>query len=207
MSRLSNNYTDERFSKLSEKISKLQNIEVKSPQKITDIDTRIDNLQMESLRSLKDLEFKMKYLEDELLYITKILEDSIFSKNTLKSRINNEIKETESKIKAMFEQERENILLTNLEIFRNFENEFLRIQESNKKEKFDINSYIQNLRDVIDSDIGKLRNDTDLLKEERVQKFSMIVNSMKDEFKYLNDLVSFYFLSLYFRAAVASGNI
>lgn len=198
MSRLSNNYTDERFAKLSEKISKLQNIEVKSPRKITDIETRIDNLQMESLRSLKDLEFKMKYLEDELLYITKILEDSIFSKNTLRNRINNEIKETESNIKAMFEQERENILHANLEIFRNFENEFLRIQGNNKKEKFDINSYIQNLRDVVDSDISKLKNDTGLLKEERMQKFSMIVNSMKDEFKYLNDLVRLLFFIFIF---------
>ena len=198
MSRLSNNYTDERFAKLSEKISKLQNIEVKSPSKITDIETRIDNLQLESLRSLKDLEFKMKYLEDELLYITKILEDSIFSKNTLRNRINNEIKEAESKIKAMFEQERENILQTNLEIFTNFENEYLRIQENNKKEKLDINSYIQNLRDVIYSDIGKLKNDTGLLKEERMQKFSMIVNSMKDEFKYLNDLVLILFFIFIF---------
>lgn len=197
MSRLSNNYTDERFARLSEKISKLQNIEVKSPSKIIDIETRIDNLQIESQRNLKDLEFKMKYLEDELLYITKILEDSILSKNSLRNKINNEIKETEIKIRAMFEQERENILQTNLEIFRNFENEYLRIQENNQKEKLDINSYIQNLRDVIDSDISKLRNDTVLLKDERIQKFSMIVNNMKDEFKYLNDLVSFFLISIF----------
>jgi len=197
MSRLSNNYTDERFAKLSEKISKLQNIEVKSPKKITDIETRIDNLQIESLRNLKDLEFKMKYLEDELLYITKILEDSIFSKNTLRNRINNEVKETETKIRVMFEQEKENILQTNMEIFRNLENEYLRIQENNKKEKLDINSYIQNLRDVIDSDIHKLKNDSGLLKEERMHKFSMIVNNMKDEFKYLNDLVRFILIYIY----------
>jgi len=184
-----NNYTDERFAKLSEKISKLQNIEVKSPSKIMDIDTRIDNFQMESLRNLKDMEFKMKYLEDELLYITKILEDSIFSKNSLRNKINNEIKETESKIKAIFEEEKEIILESNMEIFKNFENEYLKIQDVNKKEKVNLNSYIQNLRDVIESDINKLKNDSDMLKNERIEKFSLIVNNMKDEFKYLNDLV------------------
>jgi len=197
MSRYTNNYTDERFAKLSEKISKLQNVEVKTPSKIVDIESRIDNLQMESLRNLKDLEFKMKYLEDELLYITKILEDSIYSKNTLRNKINNEIKEAENKIKAMFDQERESILQTNLEIFRNFENEYLRMQETNKKEKLNINSYIQNLRDVIDSDINKLKSDTNILKEERLQKFSLIVNNMKDEFKYLNDLVSFILIFIF----------
>ncbi len=189
MSRSLNNYTDERFAKLSEKISQLQNIEVKSPRKMLDIDTRIDNFQIESLRNLKDMEFKIKYLEDELHYITKILEDSIYSKTTLRNKINNEIKETENKIKQIFDEEKETIIESNLEIFRNFENEFLKIQEANKKEKLNLNSYIENLRDNIESDIGKLKNDSGLLKDERLEKFSLIVNNMKDEFKYLNDLV------------------
>lgn len=189
MNKLGNNYTDERFTKLSEKIAKLQNLEVKSPSRIIDIETRIDNLQIESIRNLKDLEFKMKYLEEELLYITKMIEDSIVSKNTLRNRISNEIKETENKIKSLFEAERQAILDSNMEMIRKLESEYARIQEEKNKELLNINAYVQNLKEVIDSDVNKLKADNSLLKEERMHKFSLIVNSMKDEFKYLNDIV------------------
>jgi hypothetical protein len=190
-------YTDERFSRLSNKIIKLQNVSVKSPSKILDIETRIENFHIEALRNVKDLDHKMKFLEDELFLITRMIEDSINSKNNLRSKISNEIKETENKIQLIFERERQIIIEENTEIFKNFELKLNQIQEINNKERFNINNYLKELRDVIESDIEKLKTDSGLLKEERVSKFSLIVNSMKDEFKYLNELV-FYFLNFIF---------
>jgi len=189
MSKEKSIYTDERFSRLSNKITKLQNVKIRSPAKIFDIETRIDNLHIESLRNIKDLEHKMKFLEDELFLITKMIEDSINSKNHLRKKISNEIKETEDKMQLLFERERQIIIEENAEIFKNFENKLLQMQEINNKERFNINNYVKDLRDVIEGDVEKLKSDTDGLKEERLKKFSLIVNSMKDEFKYLNDLV------------------
>ena len=189
MSKEKCNYSDERFSRLSNKITKLQNIKIRSPAKILDIESRIDNLHMESVRNIKDLEHKMQFLEDELFLITKMIEDSIVSKNHLRTKISNEIKDTENKMQVMFERERQIIIEENSEIFKNFENKLLQMQEINNKERFNINTYVKDLRDVIESDVEKLKSDTDGLKEERLKNFSVIVNSMKDEFKYLNDLV------------------
>jgi hypothetical protein len=193
MSKEKTNYSDERFSRLSNKITKLQNVRVQSPSKILDIETRIDNLHIESLRNIKDLDHKMKFLEDELFLITRMIEDSINSKNSLRIKISNEIKETENKMQLIFERERQIIIEENAEIFKNFELKLIQIQEINNKERFNINNYVKELREVIESDIEKLKSDTELLKEERLSKFSLIVNSMKDEFKCLNELVFYLF--------------
>ena len=49
-------YNDDRFIKLSEKISKIQNFELKQPNKYYQIENRADYLETNLSKSLKDFE-------------------------------------------------------------------------------------------------------------------------------------------------------
>jgi hypothetical protein len=182
-------YNDERFEKLSQKISLIQNFELKNPNKFSHLENKVDHFETNVSRSLKDFEFKYKFLQDELSLLSKNIEDLNESKENLKSKINIELKNAEGKIKNLFEIERENSKSFSDNLFKTIENDIFKLYNKQKKERSQIIQSVQNMKTVAEVDMPKLNQKISECTQERETQIKNLVQSMNEEFKYFESLV------------------
>lgn len=182
-------YNDQRFARLSEKINKMQNLEIEAPTKVSKIENKLDYLDINVNKSFKDYEYKYKFLNDELIYINRLMDINKDTEENYKAKISYELKNMENKIKIIFEQEREESTNMINDLFKHVENEFLLLQMKHTKEKNEIVQDIQNLRNVLDYDTPILNSKIEKITEDRNNIIQSLVNTMEDESKYVNNLV------------------
>jgi hypothetical protein len=192
-----NTYNDPRFNKLSEKISKIQNLEFKQPSQCSQIENRADFLDSNLSKSVKEFEFKYKFLQDELTYLNKVIEDNKQNKEFLKTKLQLELNNLEKKIKNLFEAERENLKNFTSGLISNLEKELIKLNEKMNREKEEIISAVQAVKEYIGVDLPKLNKQIEGSSEDRDNQIKDVVISMNDEFKYFYSLV-LYFLIKYF---------
>lgn len=182
-------YTDERFLKLSQKITQLQNLELKNPNKLSHVESKLDYLEVNVLKSIKDYELKYKFLQDEMIYLNKMIEDDRSNKENLKSKIGLELVNFEQKIKTSFQLERES--MTNLlnSLTKTLESEIIKMELTLKKEKEEIIAAVQSIKEIIEIDLPKLNEKVDECSDNKNSQIKNIVESMNGELKYLYNLV------------------
>jgi hypothetical protein len=182
-------YNDKRFDKISQKISEIQNFELKSTDKISKVESKLDYLETNILKKIKDFEFKQKFLQDEMTVLNKMLDDNKEFKEGLKSKINLEIKNLELKMKTLFEAERENRKIFVNSIQKTMEHEIFKMESEIQKEKEAIILLVQNIKTVVDIDIPKLNENFEESTEETQNQIKEISMSLNEELKYLYSLV------------------
>jgi hypothetical protein len=184
-----NNYTDSRFTQLSQKISKIQNYELKNPNTFSGLESKIDYLEVNVLRTIKDFGFKTKFLEDEMFLLSKMIDDEKCDKETLRKKISLELNNFEIKVKKLFEIERENLKSFAQSLIKTVEEEVSKMQNEINAEKEEILSQVAVLRDYMKIDMIKFTQMVEGNTENRKDEMNNLIQTMNDEFKYLNDLV------------------
>jgi hypothetical protein len=186
---MSYSYTDERFLKLSEKITKLQNLELTDPNKQNQLDGQIERLTIDYNRALKDFEYKHKYLEEEINDLIKSLNNLNEDKTNLRNKINLEIKNLELKIKDELVKERENSQIYTNNLFNRLENLIKEIQNTYRQQKKDLIESVQELKEVIEVELPQINSKIIENVEHRKEQIELLKNSVKEELIYLENQV------------------
>ena len=98
----------ERFAKISEKISQIsKGSEASPPQKFERIEQKINDVEETFTTNIDSLEQKYTILKEQIAKFSKLIEDDKMSKDKLKNKNAEELKEFEEKIKGMMAEERE----------------------------------------------------------------------------------------------------
>jgi hypothetical protein len=184
-------YNDHRFEQLAEKISRIQNLELKNPDLYTNLENRIVNLEVEYKRYLKDYEFKYTHLEDDIKIIFKMINSNKELREDLQSKYENEIKSFEIKLTAMFLKERESANEYTSNMFKNLETEYEKIKTllNNDRERFKDN--LGNLKQFINVEIPKYHTRMKELENEGKLKIDDLTRCLNEETSYLNSLVCY----------------
>lgn len=109
---------NERFAKLSEKISqiqvtttqiinKTQNVEIHNPNKISKLEEKLNDMEENLTGNINTLEMKYSLLKEQLAKFTKIIEEDKAAKQKIKTKTTEELKQLENRIKTLITEERE----------------------------------------------------------------------------------------------------
>lgn len=189
-------YTDERFSKLSEKLNKLQCHDPKQPtNKLTGIESRLDFLEVNILRTMKDFEYKSKFLRDEVTVITKMIEEQKMLKESLQSKIGTELVNLDIKIQSLFESERENLKIFAENMISTIEEEVLSLKLEIEKDKEELMLEIHEIDNFIKGEMMELSKNVNENSEKLSKEQEGLEHTITEEFKYINNIVSiiYYF--------------
>ena len=184
-------YSEQRFNNLSDKLLQLQQINIRNPMLILNLEEKIDFFHIEAEKSLRDLEFKIISLEDELVFIMINIEDKICSRKNLKEKFFSEIKETEIKLNLLIQEEKKKTIELNLKIIKKFHAELKNLKDNHELKIEKILSEFFNLKEIIGNDILNFKNNIDINKQEKDYKNKIFSEQIEHRFLNLNGLVFF----------------
>jgi hypothetical protein len=185
-------YSDSRFLQLSEKISRLQNIELRNSDNQTRIESKIDKLEKDFRRVSKDYENKYNFIYDEIQTLSKIIINNREERERLKIKNRNEFSDLEEKIKEMFDNENEYMTTSMNNLFINIEDEVERVKTFNKRENEIIQDNVQQFKSFSDKELFRLNSEYKGLSEESKKKIEFIKNILKEEFSFLESKVIYH---------------
>jgi hypothetical protein len=183
-------YSDSRFIQLSEKISRLQNYELKNSDQHTNIESKMDKIEIEYKRVLKDYESRYNFIYDEIQLVTKIINNNRETRERLKNKYQNEFTNLEAKVKEIFENERKFITTSINNLFKNIENEIEHLSIFFKRENDTIQTNIKQILLFLDKELPRFNSEIEQLTEDNRKKADFVTNSMKEELEYISDKVN-----------------
>lgn len=171
---------DERFLKLSEKISQIQSLNnsSKSLVKVNNFEDKLERFEIDCQRSIKDLDKKYTFLNNELESIFRKIEIKSLNKSKKEENFSKTLKDLQDKIKEKLKEQRiflENHLNSQIELIFN---ELNRITEENFTEKEKINKEISYLKEFIDKELPDLYSKAENLKDNT--NFFNFVNEIQE---------------------------
>lgn len=180
---------NEKFQKLTEKISKLSNKEIHTPAKVTKLELKLDSMEDLYNSSIENLDSKYQILREHINKLKKSAEEERDNKDDIKQIYQNELKQIESNIKSTLVDEREYMKIYSENLYNKIENMILNISKSSIKDNEDIKNSISLLKDHIQIDLPALKAKSDNVNEESNKNLDQIINNMNDEFNKINDIL------------------
>jgi hypothetical protein len=184
-------YNDQRFEQLAEKISRIQNFELKNPDTYTLLEGKIISLEVEYRRNLKEYEFKYTHLEDDIKMIFKMINFNKDLREELRSKYENELRNFEIQMKLLISKEREQITASTEVMFKSLEAEFEKIKSLLGKTREEFNNSVGNLKQFINVEIPKFHNELKEMKADAGEKIQELSGNLNEEVNYLNSLVCY----------------
>jgi ATP-dependent Clp protease ATP-binding subunit ClpA len=182
-------YNDYRFEQLAEKISRIQNFELKNPDLYTNLETKLESLEVDYRRYLKDYEFKYTHLEEDIKILLKMINTNKELREETNTKFQTELKSFENQLKQIFSNEREYITTYTNNIFKSLEDEFNKIKTLLNKERESFHQSCRNIHKIINDELPKLNSYIDAKKNETNQHVCELRKNLNEEVGYLNSLV------------------
>jgi hypothetical protein len=183
-------FNDQRFERISEKISRIQNSTNESNDGTLSImESKLYKVETEIQSRMKDFDHKSKFLIDEFEFVTKLFERNVELNEAFKKKINVEIKSFQSRIKEFYDEEQEKIIIILENNFEKFEKEFNLAKEQIQLEREELNLHIMKLKDFIDLELSKINSlavDTEITRSKRIEEIS---SNLNEELEYFYNLV------------------
>jgi len=183
-------FNDQRFERISEKISRIQNsTNESSDSTLSEIETKLYRVETEIQSKIKDFDHKSKFLIDEFEFVTKLFERNIELNEAFKKKINLEIKNFQLMIKEFYQIEQEKIIIILENSFEKFEKEYNLAKEQTLLEREELSLHTMKLKDFIDLELSKINSlvlDTEITRSKRIEEIS---NNLNEELEYFYNLV------------------
>lgn len=147
-------YKADRFAKLSEKLSQIQNpsnFETITTSKYMNIDNKINEVENKLGDQIDSLDRKYNALKDQLTNLTKLYEEEKFNKeNSGNKKTKEELKNFEVRVKNMLMEERQNMQnLTDI-VYKKIEAQIGKIESEGKKENEILMKSVETLKQTFE---------------------------------------------------------
>lgn len=188
-----------RYQKLSEKIFHLQNLELKNPGRVENLEYDLEILSNDMERSLKDFSDKSEYIQKEIMALDSSYKSKIQLKELNENKVKNELKKAEETLAFMIASHKDAVTKNIDEVCANMEKELNEMITKQKKDKESIYERIEKLRNIAEKEIPKIKEDSDNFKKESNESVNTLRQMLKEEFEYSFNLVCFYYIIFIFK--------
>lgn len=188
-----------RYQKLSDKIFHLQNLELKNPGRVENLEYDLDILSNDMEKSLKDFSDKSKYIQKEIMALDSSYQSKMQLKELNQNKIKNELKKAEETLAFMIASHKDAVTKHIDEVCSNMEKELNDMIMKQKSDKDSLYERIEKLKNIAEKEIPKLKEDSENFKKESNDSINTLRQMLKEEFDYSFNLVCFYYIIFIFK--------
>lgn len=188
-----------RYQKLSDKIFHLQNLELKNPGRVENLEYDLDILSNDMEKSLKDFSDKSEYIQKEIMALDSSYQSKMQLKELNQNKIKNELKKAEETLAFMIASHKDAVTKHIDEVCSNMEKELNDMIMKQKSDKDSLYERIEKLKNIAEKEIPKLKEDSENFKKESNDSINTLRQMLKEEFDYSFNLVCFYYIIFIFK--------
>lgn len=188
-----------RYQKLSDKIFHLQNLELKNPGRVENLEYDLDILSNDMEKSLKDFSDKSEYIQKEIMALDSSYQSKMQLKELNQNKIKNELKKAEETLAFMIASHKDAVTKHIDEVCSNMEKELNDMIMKQKSDKDSLYERIEKLKNIAEKEIPKLKEDSENSKKESNDSINTLRQMLKEEFDYSFNLVCFYYIIFIFK--------
>lgn len=188
-----------RYQKLSDKIFHLQNLELKNPGRVENLEYDLDILSNDMEKSLKDFSDKSEYIQKEIMALDSSYQSKMQLKELNQNKIKNELKKAEETLAFMIASHKDAVTKHIDEVCSNMEKELNDMIMKQKSDKDSLYERIEKLKNIAEKEIPKLKEDSENFEKESNDSINTLRQMLKEEFDYSFNLVCFYYIIFIFK--------
>ena len=162
-----NNTKMDRFAKISAKISQIKGTDSTNVQKVEKIEQKINTVEDTFNTNLDSLEQKYAILKDQLVKFSKLIEEDRASKEKTKTKNFEDLKQFETKVKSMMQEEKDFIKTYTDNAVKKLEGLIAKYEKDSKEENDSIKATIEGLKTCLNTELPNLNAKLDEENEER----------------------------------------
>ena len=188
-----------RYQKLSDKIFHLQNLELKNPGRVENLEYDLDNLSNDMEKSIKDFSDKSEYIQKEIMALDSSYQSKMQLKELNQNKIKNELKKAEETLAFMIASHKDAVTKHIDKVCSNMEKELNDMITKQKSDKESLYERIEKLKNIAEKEIPKLKEDSENFKKDSNDSVNTLRQMLKEEFEYSFNLVCFYYIIFIFK--------
>ena len=188
-----------RYQKLSDKIFHLQNLELKNPGRVENLEYDLDNLSNDMEKSIKDFSDKSEYIQKEIMALDSSYQSKMQLKELNQNKIKNELKKAEETLAFMIASHKDEVTKHIDKVCSNMEKELNDMITKQKSDKESLYERIEKLKNIAEKEIPKMKEESENFKKDSNDSVNTLRQMLKEEFEYSFNLVCFYYIIFIFK--------
>ena len=196
---MSSEIIQNQYQKLSEKIYHLQNLELRNPCKVENLEYDLECLNNDMQRTLKDFDDKTNFIKKEISALNSNYQSKAQLKELNAQKIKTEMKKAEETLSNIIENHKKKMTNNIDEMFSNLENNLNTMITNQKENKEKLNLNLDKLKNIAEIQIPQIKEESDTFHKDSKEKINEIKQILKEEFEYSFNLVCIYFLIFIFK--------
>ena len=188
-----------RYQKLSDKIFHLQNLELKNPGRVENLEYDLDNLSNDMEKSIKDFSDNSEYIQKEIMALDSSYQSKMQLKELNQNKIKNELKKAEETLAFMIASHKDAVTKHIDKVCSNMEKELNDMITKQKSDKESLYERIEKLKNIAEKEIPKMKEESENFKKDSNDSVNTLRQMLKEEFEYSFNLVCFYYIIFIFK--------
>ena len=188
-----------RYQKLSDKIFHLQNLELKNPGRVENLEYDLDNLSNDMEKRIKDFSDKSEYIQKEIMALDSSYQSKMQLKELNQNKIKNELKKAEETLAFMIASHKDAVTKHIDKVCSNMEKELNDMITKQKSDKESLYERIEKLKNIAEKEIPKMKEESENFKKDSNDSVNTLRQMLKEEFEYSFNLVCFYYIIFIFK--------
>ena len=188
-----------RYQKLSDKIFHLQNLELKNPGRVENLEYDLDNLSNDMEKSIKDFSDKSEYIQKEIMALDSSYQSKMQLKELNQNKIKNELKKAEETLAFMIASHKDAVTKHIDKVCSNMEKELNDMITKQKSDKESLYERIEKLKNIAEKKKKKMKEESENFKKDSNDSVNTLRQMLKEEFEYSFNLVCFYYIIFIFK--------
>ena len=171
-----------RYQKLSDKIFHLQNLELKNPGRVENLEYDLDNLSNDMEKSIKDFSDKSEYIQKEIMALDSSYQSKMQLKELNQNKIKNELKKAEETLAFMIASHKDAVTKHIDKVCSNMEKELNDMITKQKSDKESLYERIEKLKNIAEKEIPKMKEESENFKKDSNDSVNTLRQMLKDIF-------------------------
>lgn len=185
---------EDKYDKLSQKIFRIQNVELKNPIRSDNLEYQIDKFEVNMQRTMKDYDKKSDFLQSEMASLKKLFQSKEEIRRSNIKKVSDEIGLTENNLTNALKSFRDETTMKIDNVVKSIQGSLEQMKERQNGSKEQIMSAIGKLKQIAEVDIGKLKDEIESFSDVNKENITSTNQLLNEEFQFIYSQVYYQFV-------------